>query len=358
MPATVVVGAQYGGEGKGKTVAFLSKHLKPEIVIRCGGPNSGHTVSIDGEPTVLRMVPTGYVNPSSRLLLAPGSLIDTDVLLGEAERLGLGPDRLGIDFRATIIEAEDRAAESSVHLRERLGSTLCGVGAAVARRALRDGSVRHASDIEGLRPFVSDVPQEVHQALAGDRRVIVEGTQGFGLSLYHGEAYPFATSRDTTAAAFMSEVGLGAKFVDEVVVVARTFPIRVGGNSGPLPYESTWEAIQAEAGSPDSVVESTTVTGRPRRVGRFDFGIVQRALDYNGATGMVVNGLDLLDYSNRGMRLPTNLTHKVVSFLDELEGKTQIPILLAGTGPDVSDFVPWRWRETEKLDALEAEARQ
>ncbi len=347
MPATVVVGAQYGGEGKGKTVAYLSKHLNPEIVIRCGGPNSGHTVSIDGEATVLRMVPTGYVNKSVRLLLAPGTLIDPSVLLEEIAHLGLAPNRIGVDRRATIIEASDHDAERSLGLEKRLGSTLCGVGVSVSRRALRDPNLKHAADMNELRPFLCDASAEIHRALNVGRRVIIEGTQGFGLSLYHGGPYPYMTSRDTTAAAFMSEVGIGPREVDQVLVVTRTYPIRVGGNSGPLQGETSWDAIRDSCGSPESLEELTTVTRRVRRVGTFDPDMVNRAASYNGATGLVVNGLDLLDYRNRGIHAASRLTHKARAFLETLELQTGVRVLLGGTGPGNSDFVSWFMPSTE-----------
>ncbi len=150
MSVWVVVGGQYGSEGKGKISAFITLQENIDICVRCGGPNSGHCfVDDSGELRVLRQIPTGYIRPATRLLIPPGGLIDLDVLRNEIEHLKLGPDRVGVDFRTMIIEEGDRTAEAELGLRERLSSTLCGVGSAVARRVLRGADVLLAG---GQRP--------------------------------------------------------------------------------------------------------------------------------------------------------------------------------------------------------------
>ncbi len=129
MSVWVVVGGQYGSEGKGKISAFIVLREQIDIVVRCGGPNSGHCfVGEDGELKVLRQIPTGYIRPEARLLIPSGGLLDLEVLKKELQLLGLGPDRVGVDHRAMIIEDRDREAEERLGLRERLSSTLCGVG--------------------------------------------------------------------------------------------------------------------------------------------------------------------------------------------------------------------------------------
>src|SRR5437667_411509 len=137
--------------------------------------------------------------------------------------------------------------ERELNLRERLSSTLCGVGSAVARRALRGIDVRTAEttakDVSWLASLITNVSQEANLALDRGKKVLVEGTQGFGLSLYHSDSYPKATSRDTTVAGFLSEIGLSPLLVTEIVLVFRTFPIRVAGEqAGPL-NEITWEIL-------------------------------------------------------------------------------------------------------------------
>ena len=187
MPVTVVVGGQYGSEGKGKLCAHLANGGEADYMVRCGGPNSGHTVDQDGVTYELKQVPAGFLNPDTRLLIAAGALINPRTLLHEIELCGLDPSRLGIDGNAAIVEESDILGESSGDLRARLGSTNQGVGAAVARRVARDPTVRLAKNIPELERYITTVSDELAVAVWGDRRIVIEGTQGFGLSLYHTE---------------------------------------------------------------------------------------------------------------------------------------------------------------------------
>jgi adenylosuccinate synthase len=213
MSLWVVVGGQYGSEGKGKVSAFISKQEDIDVCVRCGGPNSGHSfVDDDGRTIVLRQLPTGFVNPGTKLLIPAGALIDPVVLKQEIESLNLPSGRIGIDRKSFIIEDQDREKEGALSLRERLSSTLCGVGAAQSRRVLRSSDAKLAKDASDEHPWMSkyfsDVSDEVNTAIDSGKKVLIEGTQGFGLSLYHSEHYPKTTSRDTTAAGFLSEVGV------------------------------------------------------------------------------------------------------------------------------------------------------
>jgi len=157
MSLWVVVGGQYGSEGKGKVSAFIAKQENIDICVRCGGPNSGHSfVDENGKNIVLRQLPTGFVNPHTRLLIPAGALIDPLILKQEIESLGLSPERVGIDRKCFIIEEKDRQKEQALGLRERLSSTLCGVGAAQSRRVLRGEDARLARDVSCEYPWMSD----------------------------------------------------------------------------------------------------------------------------------------------------------------------------------------------------------
>jgi adenylosuccinate synthase len=307
MSLWVVVGGQFGGEGKGKISALITRDQEIDVCIRCGGPNSGHTfVADDGSTVLLRQLPTGYIRPQTRLLIPAGALVDLEVLKYELDSLRLDPKRVGVDRNAMIIERSDRERESQLQLRDRLSSTLCGVGSAVARRALRGADVKlagqFAHEVPWLADLITDVSEEANSALDHGKKVLVEGTQGFGLSLYHSHSYPKATSRDTTAAGFLSEVGLSPLLVTEIVLVFRTFPIRVSGQqAGPLKNEITWETLQAESGYPYPIQEMTTVSKKLRRVARFDWELAGRAAIFNRPTRIAVNGLDYLDYRNKGI---------------------------------------------------------
>ena len=332
MSCTIVVGGQYGSEGKGKVTALLvSMHEEPWVV-RCGGPNSGHTVSIRGREVVLRQVPAGADCPGALLLLSAGCAVDEEVLLNEVHGLGLEPERIVVDPRAVLIQDEDRERERS--LRGRIGSTCSGTGAALIRRMGRSAEVRLVADSQKLqdRVRVAGVAPLVHSHLDCDGHVIVEGTQGFGLSLLHGTSYPYETARDTTAAAFAMEVGLSPRQVDDVVMVIRTFPIRVGGNSGPLADETTWEEVQSLSGAPRPFPEYTSVTKRLRRVGGFDIESVKKACLYNRPTALAVMGLDRLDHRNSGLRNFSRLTDQALAFVRMVESETGVPVTLVGTG--------------------------
>jgi adenylosuccinate synthase len=337
----VVVGGQYGSEGKGKIAAYIALQEGIDVCVRCGGPNSGHSFQTEGGGEFLvRQVPTAFVNSSTRLLIPAGGLIDLEVLRAEIGVLGLSAARIGIDRNAMVIEDFDREREQGLHLRERLSSTLCGVGAAVARRALRGPEVRLAKDAacnsEWLRELLTDVSREVNSAIQSRGNVLVEGTQGCGLSLYHGQSYPKATSRDTTAAGFISEVGISPRYVTNVVVVFRTFPIRVAGwQAGPIKDEVTWAQIQAESGAPTPLQEMTTVTKKVRRVGRFDWDLAHLAVQLNGPTSLAINGLDYLDYQNRGILREEDLSLRAKDFVRSLEQRLNVPVAYLGTGPGI-----------------------
>jgi len=172
----------------------------------------------------------------------------------------------------------------------------------------------------------------LHSCLDRGDDVIVEGTQGFGLSILHGPYYPFLTARDTTAAGFAMEVGLSPRWVDSIIMVIRTFPIRVGGNSGPIGEEITWKDVQRISGAPQLMQEYTSVTKRMRRVAHFDIEMVKMACKYNRPTSLAIMGLDRLDYNNYGVKDISDLTEEAMSFIHFLENETNVSVALVGTG--------------------------
>ena len=341
MPVTVVVGGQYGSEGKGKICAHLAITDNVDYMVRCGGPNSGHTVYVAGQRYQLQQVPSGFVNPHTRLLIAAGALVDPNVFLQEIETCALDPDRIGIDKNAGVIEAGDMDNERTLGLNGRLGSTGVGVGSAVSRRVLREPNFRLAQDHPDLKPFVTSVRDELASAVRHDKSILVEGTQGFGLSLYHADEWPYRTSRDTTAHSFLGEVGVGVRDY-EVIMAIRTFPIRVAGNSGPLPGEITWEDVQRESGYPYPIAEYTTTTKRLRRVARFDWSVVGQAVAANAPTQIALHGADYIDYANYAKTNWPDLTDSARQFVNVLEAKIGVPVSFVGTGPTNEHIADWR----------------
>lgn len=294
MPVTTIVGAQFGSEGKGKVALLLAQHQDASIVVRVGGSNSGHTAyDGNGSRHVFRHLPTAALLEDTLCVLGPMSYIDSTVLMQEIEHIDLSRDRLVIDPRATVITERHKEQERCAGLRGRIGSTASGTGAAIVAGISRSEAVRWASDDSYLSSFVRPTRPILRAALDRGERVLIEGTQGYGLSNALSNYYPFVTSRNTTAAAFVAEAGLSPLDVDEVVLVARSFPIRVGGNSGPLPFETDWHTVGEGCGRP-ALLERSSVTNCIRRVGRFDPVIVRSAIEANAPTQLVLNHVDYL----------------------------------------------------------------
>jgi adenylosuccinate synthase len=317
----VVVGGQYGSEGKGKVALDLVRRDPAiSIVVRPGGTNSGHTAyTKDGRRLVLRQLPAASVDCHASVILPAGSYIDVQLLQREMSEVGLPPSKLIIDPRAHLISHEHVEWERRAALTENIGSTGSGTGAAVisrlARMAPASPPAMLAAEVSDLLPYIRDTSPIMRAALAAGDRILIEGTQGFGLSPLHGDAWPKCTSRDTTAAAFVSEAGLSPFDIDEIVLVLRCHPIRVAGDSGPLKGETTWEQISAEAGTKIGA-EFTSVTQRRRRIGVFDPVLVRHAICVNAPSRIVLNHLDYVDPSMRGS---SEVTLRAREFINSVE---------------------------------------
>ena len=297
MPVTIIIGGQFGSEGKGKTAHYFSKIQNAQIAVRVGGSNSGHTVINKlGKPIIFRHLPTASILNNVICIIPAGSYINFHVLLKELSITSLTPDRLLIDPNAMVITEEDINSENICGLTDSIGSTASGTGSSVLRRVQRKKDVLLASKYKNLEPYIKPVIPFLRSALKNNERIIIEGTQGYGLSLLHSRFYPYVTSRDTSAAGFLSETGLSPLDVDEIVMVLRTFPIRVAGNSGPLVNEINWEKVSKISGSGKHIKEYTSVTKKIRRVGKFDATIVKEAIAANNPTKIVLNHVDYFDH--------------------------------------------------------------
>jgi adenylosuccinate synthase len=334
MPVSVIVGAQFGSEGKGKISAFLCRGYGHSV--RTGGPNAGHTVTEGERKIVVRQLPSAVVSESTKLYLGPGSIIDTQVLLKEISSNNVSPDRLHIDPQSIILDNSYVPIEKE--LVSRIGSTGKGVGAAVAAKVWRGENVTLAKDDPKLRPYISDVPGLLHKSLSNNENVLVEGTQGTGLSIHHGW-YPYVTSRDVTAGSLLAESGLGPLSVDKVILVARTYPIRVAGTSGPLEKEIDWQTVTDRSGKTQLIQEYTTVTKRLRRVGEFNAHNIRRAAELNSASEIAVTFIDYLDHSDFGKTNFDLLSKTSRKFIEQLEDQTQVPVRIISTGPDTSHTI-------------------
>ncbi|KXA98275.1 adenylosuccinate synthetase [candidate division MSBL1 archaeon SCGC-AAA259I09] len=337
MPCTIIAGGQWGDEGKGKISSFLSLKDEPTKVARSGvGPNAGHTVHWKGEEYGLREISCGFVQEKAEVLIGPGVLINPEVVLDEIEKTGIG-ERIGIDPKCPIIEQKHiEQDKSSKHLESEIGTTGTGCGPANSERANR--SIKLAREIDELEEFITDVPKKINEGIKNGEKVIIEGSQGFGLSLYFG-TYPYVTSKDVTASSLAADVGVGPTSVDEVVLVFKSFVSRVG--AGPFPTEMSPEEAEAKG-----IAETATVTGRKRRIGEFDFDLANRSAMINGATQLALTNVDRLFDGNKGVKEYEELTKDAKKFIEKVEQNIGTPVTLVSTGPDTEDTLDLR---SEKL---------
>jgi len=339
----IVVGAQYGDEGKGKVSAVLTLRHDIPNAVRCGvGPNAGHGVWYEGDgisgEIEGRHIPCGFVNARTTLFIAPGTLIDPEVLeteLNVLEKFGIkARKRLKIDSRCPVIEERHRIAEGrGSYLHTAIGSMGSGCGNLNAERALRDSKVRFARDIESLRPYViDDVSLLLIEELNAGKSLLVEGTQGFGLSLVHGQ-YPYVTSKDTTASQFLADAGIPPSFPVRVYACMKPYTTRAG--TGPLKGENDPSLSHIT----EREVRPNVVIGEKRRIGLFDKDLVRRALVVNGATDIALTNIDRMWPEDYGKTTMDKLSFDARRFIDELEEEFHIPVTLISTGPRLEHVI-------------------
>lgn len=340
MPITILIGAQWGDEGKGRVVDWLASSA--DIVARyAGGDNAGHTVALDGEVYKLHLIPSGILHSSVVSVMGNGMVINPVNLvreIGALRKIGVDitPDRLVISSRAHIITpahiALDKAKESALG-DDKIGTTLRGIGPAyldkTGRAGIRTGDMLldveefaermvaaielsndelraqglHALEAgeaaqsyldaaEFLRPYIKDVSIYLYEALKAGKKVLCEGAQGTLLDIDHG-SYPFVTSSSPTAGGALTGLGVGPLFVDKVLGVAKAFSTRVGG--GPMPTELEGAIAEHFRGSGANFWdEFGTTTGRPRRCGWLDVVMLRYAVGVNGLSELMLTKMDIL----------------------------------------------------------------
>jgi len=332
MGAVVVVGAQWGDEGKGKIVDIYSQYA--DVIVRtAGGANAGHTLVVEGEKIVFRLIPSGALNPKTRCVLGQGTVIDPNVLLTELSHLKkrnlYSAERFSVSDRAHVVLPHHMLIDG---LREAgkgsIGTTKKGIGPAyedkAARRGIRVGDLvspdklraKLVANLEAWRPVIAalggeqpelqpcldayvaygrelapligDATRKVHQAIASGERVLLEGAQGSLLDIDSG-TYPYVTSSSTTAGGACTGSGIGPTDIQAVLGITKAYTTRVG--AGPFPTELHGEEGEAlrKAGA-----EFGAVTGRPRRCGWLDIPALRYAARINGLTGLAITKVDVL----------------------------------------------------------------
>ena len=332
----VVVGTQWGDEGKGKIVDLLTQNA--QVVVRYqGGHNAGHTLKINGVKTVLRLIPSGMLRSHVQCYIGNGVVLSPEALLSEIKEL----EQKGIDVRSRLHISQacplilschvalDKARESMKGTAA-IGTTGRGIGPAyedkIARRALKVSDLLHrdrfvkkltellqyhnfilthyyqqpAVDIETIlqeslvwaeeiRPMVSDVTSSLHEHRKSGDAILFEGAQGVYLDIDHG-TYPFVTSSNTCVGSVVNGAGFGPRYLDYILGITKAYTTRVGG--GPFPTELTDDIGKTLATRGN---EFGAVTGRPRRCGWFDAVLLRRSIELNSITGLCMTKLDVLD---------------------------------------------------------------
>lgn len=336
----VILGGQYGSEGKGNIAFYLAPEY--DVLLRVGGPNAGHKVPLP-TPYIHRLLPSGTrANNRARIVIGPGATLDIAVLLKEISDCQLEAARLSIDPQAMIIEDYDLRLEGQ--LVAEIGSTGKGGGSAAARRILGrsaqlvDEPVRLARDVTELAPYLRPSREVLDSAYRRGERVLLEGTQGTALSLFHGY-WPHVTSRDTTASGTMAEAGVGPRRLRKSIIVTRTYPIRVqdpggGKTSGPMSQEIDYETLAARSGIALDELRGTekgSVSGRQRRLAEFDWALLRSSVELNGATDIALTFADYLSIDNRRAQRYDQLTEDTIRFVEEVEQVAGIPVSLLST---------------------------
>jgi adenylosuccinate synthase len=333
LPVTVVVGGFFGDEGKGKIISHLvQKNI--EIVARGGvGPNAGHTVVVGDKVYKLRMVPSGFAGKKvEKLLIGPGVLVNPEIMIKEM-KITESESKLFCDFNCGIISDEHiKRDNSDIHLTKTVGTSGSGTGPANEDRVKRKLAL--AKDLPELANYLIDVPLELHKAIKDDRSILVEGTQATHLSLWHG-TYPHVTSKDITASAICSDVGIGPTYVNDVVVVFKGFVTRVGSPKA----EKMKEELSEDETRKRGWEEYGTVTQRLRRAAPFSLELARRSIMLNGATKIALTKLDILFPEDKHQNSFSNLSIKAKKWISEKEDQLGMKFSWIGTGPADSDVI-------------------
>jgi adenylosuccinate synthase len=359
----VIIGGQYGSEGKGHVTAYLSSEY--DVLIRVGGPNAGHTVSGLHDIYTYHQLPSGTRDCDAEILLGPGMTIYVPKLLEEISDCKIGSDRLYIDPQAIVITDEDKLGEGG--LKGDISSTGSGSGSAAARRIMGRGKQETllAKDIPELREYVGTGPRyrgrtidRLERAYRKGQNILLEGTQGSGLSVFHGP-YPYVTSRDTNVAGCLAEAGISPSRVRRILMVIRPTPIRVANpipkkmtpframlvkfrminqsatkTSGPLKHETNFDAVANKGGLEGEEVtknEITSTTKRNRRVGWFEWDQFRDACSINAPTDIVLTFSDYLNKKNREARRFEQLDIDTIKFVEEIERVSHVAVSLIAT---------------------------
>jgi len=339
---TIVVGAQFGGEGKGNITSHLAKNPKVcGVAVRVGGTNAGHTSVIDGTAINAHQIPVPcFVRPDVIGVIGAGGLVDTGVLRSEIEmcqRLRGWMPTIHIDWNATVIEKKHRDAE--IDLNNQWGSTCSGTSAALADRAMRRAKLwkemqatlgAEYSTVEGC-----DTPIKLIDAIEAGYPVLLEGTQGFGLGVSDGCHYPYCTSKNVSPMALLADAGLSWRTPSsiEVILCVRSYPTRIGGNSGHLKGEVDWEYMKRVTNGYVLQAERSTFANKVCRIAMIDYEDLGRTAEICKPTAVALTFFDYWYPGISNATCPLKLTSFMKDKIKEVETVVGCPVKYIGTGP-------------------------
>lgn len=331
MGALILCDALWGDSGKGKISAYLCRKHDAKYCIRAGtGTNAGHSVYEGNKLFKLRQLPCGFLNDKTVVMVGSGVAVDPQVFLDEVKEYGLR-SRAKVDFRCPIITEEYRLAESRDSSLSEIGSTKSGTGYTLAQFRLR--KAKQARDIPELKDYLADVAEEANNACEAGEKVIVECSQGTMLSLALSPDYPYVTSDNCTAIAAADDAGLNWRAIEDVFMVVKALPTRVG--KGPLPYEMSVQEIEKRR-----LAEYGVVTGRPRRkASQIDMRILKYVSMLNAPSKIALTFCDHYDPDITGANSKTQLTPKILKLIREIEETTRAKVVIAETGKDLNNII-------------------
>ena len=378
MANVIVVGTQWGDEGKGKVVDLLSESA--DYIVRFqGGNNAGHTLVVEDEKFILHLIPSGILHPNKTCCIGNGVVVDPGVLLGEIENLSshqvqVSPDNLVISGQAHVIMTYHQAVDNARELhkgKSKIGTTGRGIGPCYEDKASRAGirfnelinpkmfteklkanleeknfylekflgakpldynqiADQYLAYGEQLRPYAGNVSELLDRGRRQGKNILFEGAQGTHLDIDHG-TYPFVTSSNVVAGGACSGAGIGPTRIDTVIGICKAYTTRVGG--GPFPTE-----LEDEVGKHLQKVgaEFGSTTGRPRRCGWLDMVVLKNAARLNGLTSLTITKLDVLSGLEQ-IRIATSYVHGTSS----MENFPNECFTLESCKPSYMDFAGW-----------------
>lgn len=346
----IIIGGQAGSESKGKLSGWLCDKYKPGLIVMTSSPNAGHTVVMpNGEKRVSYHLPIGAVMCDCPIVLGPASLINFPILWKEIKDLGIDPNRITLDPRASVITPSHVRTETEGHLSD-IGSTLQGIGECRTEKMKRDGdttfALNYREEFKGIIKLnIASTSPIINQALDKNQVVLCETTQGFDLDLEHGIDPIHCTSKMINPAMVMAEAGVAPSRVGNVYGVIRPFPIRVNnrtGHSGDYQEarEISWQDVARRCGYPsrhEDFGEITTTTKLPRRVFNFSWVRFNQFVQVCRPTSLCLQFANYIDWDAHKARRWDELPPSVTDFVMLLS--KQVPVNFIGTGPGHEDMI-------------------